>query len=146
MNKLLNKIYLWPGYYALIVTLAGVLVSTASWIVAIYIPGYLTFLKTLDLSWTGAVASIGVLLPIGSISAFDHFTGRRSIKIKAFMNNERMLWQLSCFIFTAFFIAILLNIFKHYVSIHIINGINLAYTVFVGYSIVTYFKMLLTNK
>lgn len=146
MQKTLDKFIVWPGYYAFLITLFGLLLSGISWFIASLTPVYQEYMRHIDISWFGIASIGGVLISVFSLSVYEYFNGRRKAKLEEFINNEKMMWQLLSFIITASMLSGLMIIFKTQISEHIINGLNIAYTAFIVYFVVLFLKMLFTNK
>lgn len=146
MEKRLNKLITWPGYYAALVTLIGLILTGLSWCMAALIPTYQEYMRQIDISWFGVASIGGGLISVFSLSLYEHFNGRRKVKLEEFINNEKIIWQLLSFIITASIFSSLMIIFKTQISEHLINGLNIAYTAFIVYFVVLFLKMLFTNK
>lgn len=146
MKMLLHKFSVSPVYYAVSMTLAGLVISFASWLASAHINNYMDTLSRLNTSWVSALGIAGVILTIFSLGIYDKLTRRRSLKVSRFFDNQKIMWQLVCFLLSATVITSLMIIFEEFISIHFELGLGMAYVSFSCYFIFSFLRMLFTDK
>ena len=146
MKHLLTKIITSPYYYAITVTLAGLMIAFISWIAMHKFNLYAEFIKGLDLTQLSGISSGGVLIVIFSLSIYDKFSKKQSIKISAFFSNNKIMVQLWLYVLTAFVVWGCLSVFKKYIDINLIVGLGLSYALFLIIFLIQLIKMIFTDR